>query len=43
MQWNSCETYKNFMHKCNITIEVSSFSMFDDGYEILVEMPSNTK
>jgi hypothetical protein len=36
MQWSSCKTYRNFKCKCNIIIEVSFFSMFDDGYEIFV-------
>jgi hypothetical protein len=34
---------RNFKCKCNIIIEVSFFSMFDDGYEIFVEMPSYMK
>jgi hypothetical protein len=35
MQWSYHETYKSF--KRNTIIEESFFSMFYDGYEILVE------
>ncbi len=33
----------SFKRKHNTTIEVNVFSMFDDGYEMLVETPSYTK